>query len=809
MLTAPYSIYVNKRPLRVAFLIEDKPESIAIIDAVFKYNRDRWGGRYNPIVLTNGQELTDAWWSLLEAVDPDVVKSFVPLSDDLLGAIDRRISPYLILPPDPQETEDGRCHIRFLDQGLSLLPTALNVRMASRAIDESSLVLFETDRRETDPLIRRFVEFNFGGYSHPIYAVSRALEDVRTQPYRVTDAATLVVPLTELSDFRAFTYPIQLCSIPKEAMPDVEYDKFGDAFHVVIGGTLTDLAYFWNRPATAPQWRRTYLNEIWLPNDMAADARLTRALSAWLQRSADPGGSGKGSIRFVSLSLSQEQLQEIVHPLTSEIWVPRHVEVLTEIPTPKVHRGLVGPPGQDKMDLYRATGMRERLTLQEPDVLPGPSLGEAWMADLYIEFRPERDGAIRGRTLWWQLPRLNSLARQMFSGPSRILRTRYPSVLMRRGSPRLDITLLDDISLFAMLAVLPNDPISTLDAREGKQLSGWIPYLEAWPSEKGRYLSGLLDLFGGLFPATHALQQRYWRRLFDLLSRRAAHTDAKKLNEVGNTLRKRLGQNRAQFYQDDKDMTWLANYVLKVARSLPAASRDLPFRVFEDEAKKEVEDFNSTPYAGEETWIYSEEGLLQALTRLTERGVLLMGVQARCPSCGYRDWHHIDEARQMLHCRGCNTTFAMPPEPHWHYRLNSLARAAYAEHGLLPVVLVLGQLLMNARSAFAFAPCLDLFEFGTKGPVGDLDIAVILDGLFVIGEVKQSRDLFDEATFAKMEKVARRLLPDVLLFASMDRQPTRLITKELERLSHLLGPLGIEVQWYQLHQRKFDPDLVE
>src|SRR6266511_4558661 len=160
MLTTPYSIYVNKRPLRVAFLIEDKPESIAIIDAVFKYNRDRWGGRYNPIVLTNGQTLTDAWWSFLEAVDPDVVKSFVTLSDDLLGDIERRISPYLIQPHDPQETEDGHWYIHLNDDGLSLLPTAQSVRMASWSFGESSLVLFETDRSETEPLIKRFVEFS-------------------------------------------------------------------------------------------------------------------------------------------------------------------------------------------------------------------------------------------------------------------------------------------------------------------------------------------------------------------------------------------------------------------------------------------------------------------------------------------------------------------------------------------------------------------------------------------------------------------------------------------------------------------------
>lgn len=465
MLTAPYSIYVNKRPLRVAFLIEDKPESLAIIDAILAYNRDRWGGRYNPIVITDGQTLTDA--------------------------------------------------------------------------------------------------------------------------------ASLVTPLTELSTFRAFTYPIQLCSIPKEALPPVDYDRFAEAFEVVIGDTPTDVAYFWNRPSTILQWSRTYLNQVWLPVSVATNAQLTTALSSWLQRSADPNGSYRGRIRFVSLSLSQEELQKIVEPLTRGLRVLRHVDALREIQPPRIRVGLPGPPAQDKMDLYRATGTTERLTLHEPDVLQGPMLGEHWMADLYIEFRPERYPTISGRPLWWQLPRLNVLASQMFRRPARILQNRYPSVLMKHGEPRLDISLLDDIRVFAMLAALQNRSYYTVDVRHEKTLPGRTPYYQARRSEKGRYLSGLLDLFGGLHPATSCLEERYWRRMFDLLSGGTPHTDAERLKEVGNALRKRLGANRAQFYEDDKAMTWLTNYVLKVARSLPASSRDLEFRVFEEQAKQEMEDFNA------------------------------------------------------------------------------------------------------------------------------------------------------------------------------------------------------------------------
>jgi hypothetical protein len=107
-----------------------------------------------------------------------------------------------------------------------------------------------------------------------------------------------------------------------------------------------------------------------------------------------------------------------------------------------------------------------------------------------------------------------------------------------------------------------------------------------------------------------------------------------------------------------------------------------------------------------------------------------------------------------------------------------------------------------------FAPCLDVFEDGEKGPFGDLDIAAIVDGRFVVGEVKQSRGLFDEATFTKMESIAKRLLPDELLFASMDREPSPLIAAQIAQLSARLRPVGVAVRWYQLHADKFGPSPV-
>jgi hypothetical protein len=805
MVTSPYSIYVNKRPLRAAFLVEDKPESMPIIESVLAYSRDRWGGRYNAIVLTDGQTLSDAWWSLLESVDPDVVQTFIPLGDDLVGALERRISPYFIGQPQLQGQEGRTPHPQLPDDGLSLLPTFLNLRVASWAIAEPTLVLFQTNWQTTDPVIKQFTEWNFGAYSPPTMAVSRALEGVRILQFQITDAASLVAPLNELTAFTAFTYPIQLCSVPKEALPDVEYNRFGEAFCVVIGDAPSDVAYFWNRPATLPQWTRTYLKQVWLPVGVATNPQLTDALSSWIHRCADPGGNHQGNVRFVSLSLLQDELQRIVQPLLSNIRVFHDVHALPTIEPPKIREGFPGPPRRGDLDPYRGTSVTERLNLKEPDLLEGPHRGEHWMADLYIDFGADRYPNIVGRELWWQLPRVNSLTSHMFRRPSRVLRTRYPSVLMKRGEPSLEIQLLDDQAVFASLAVLKDQPYYTFDARYEKPPTALrrSPYDYAHPSEKGRYLSGLLDVFGGLYSASSTIEERYWRRLFALLSGRTAEKEADLLRRVNDTLRKKLRANSAEFYKNDRSMTWLTEYVLDLARSLPATSRELPFSTFEEHAKREMADFNAA-HAEQPPWEYSRDDLLNALSGLTERGVLLMGIRARCPACGYRAWHHIDDAKQSLRCGGCNTTFPMPPERPWHYRLNSLVGAAYAEHGLLPVVLVLGQLLLDARSAFMFAPCLDLFEQGGEQPIGDLDIAVIRDGRFLIGEVKQSRDRFDEATFVKMEKIARRLLPDVLLSASMEREPTRLITKEIARLSEALRPLRIAVQWYTLHEYKFD-----
>ena len=78
--TLPYSIYVNNRPFRIAYLVDPKGD-LKCFDVIFEFNRKKWGGRYNPIILTDGTKIGERWWDFLRNYDPDIIYSYVPIDE--------------------------------------------------------------------------------------------------------------------------------------------------------------------------------------------------------------------------------------------------------------------------------------------------------------------------------------------------------------------------------------------------------------------------------------------------------------------------------------------------------------------------------------------------------------------------------------------------------------------------------------------------------------------------------------------------------------------------------------------------------
>jgi hypothetical protein len=94
--------WVRPRPLRVAFLIEDGEHASLTLDGIFADCYNRWGGRFNLIAPCINGGIAPSYWGWLEAYDPDIVYSYVPMSRADVLKVHERLAPaqYAFHKPD-------------------------------------------------------------------------------------------------------------------------------------------------------------------------------------------------------------------------------------------------------------------------------------------------------------------------------------------------------------------------------------------------------------------------------------------------------------------------------------------------------------------------------------------------------------------------------------------------------------------------------------------------------------------------------------------------------------------------------------
>jgi len=808
----PYSIYVGHRPFRVAFLVDSNGDQ-AWIDRVFESNREKWGGRFNPIVFTGGKTIGDNWWQFLRDYDPDIIESTVELSEELQKKIHIFLSPLRV-----EFVRDRNQHISLRDDPLSILPTRKNVARVSRGFldDECALVIFELEESTPD-VIRRFLGRNFGlletGQRMP-YHLRKSLETCKTKSYKVIDFVTLNQGLLDLGEFHnRIVFPCQICSLPN-SFKDVEYDYNNERFVVIVGDTSEELAYQWNRTISIAKWMRTGITQLWLPKELADNQVIRPGLAKFINRFiGQTGNSNQHGAHFVTFSLPNGDIENIAASFRGTIRHPITSTKPTQPPFPNFGQRRPFFFLRRGFELHRAHSYEEHLILDEPDVEEGAMGGQHWIVDLYIQFRPERFANIIGKDYWWQLPRRNNILYdlRLFNKPARINEDGAFSVLMRRRS-RIDISpedeplvikLPEDRNIFSALICGERFDCHQRDDRE-RFLS--CPFYAMQRSDKGMYLSGVLSLFPDLLNAHHLFEQRFWRRTFERMSNQSDVKDAKKKAEIINKLKKSIDWSR-DFKKSDEDVEWLAEKVLVLSKNYAKQEVDLSFRELTDAAKKETDEYNQSPSGSRIE--FDEKEFKRAVSELMELGVLLLGVKPKCSRCGYRIWYHLDEVKQGVLCKGCGYQFTLLAEERWYYRLNSLVRAAVSLHGTVPLLLTLGQLLFDARSSFMYVPSMDLFnkaEGETKefNRWGEIDLLCVKDGEFIIGEIKQSVELFDIHDFERMSELAWLIRPDVIIFFSMNKDPNRLVLDNIKKLKADLSQLEIDVQWYPLHYWVFD-----
>ena len=911
MLTRPYSIYIDKRPIRIAFLVDPSPDSMEKVDQIIEYNRGLWGGRYNPIILTDGNTIEDKWWKFLRDVDPDIIKPLVPLSTGLIEKFEKFLSPLMIE--------------EFKEDAQSDLGTWVNTRITAAGIDINSPNIYKNLALFGDPVLgtfnademdddteKLFVHRNFGisssmGWSAgwDTFSIPTSLEgtlsrgevpsevhegfkekeldkrgiplskeafskksaqypekwaiidkennrihyvehkngklfvwprrqnsgpthnEIEKKMCLVTNRGNLAEALLDLSQAQNIVYRDQICAFPNTER-DIQ-NGWQSHFEVVVGDTLQDIVHFWNRPWLLGKWKRKYMSQMWLPTTLATDPSIKDALCSWIKRNVWKENNNPGTVRFVSFSNEQPELESIADNFKGTLSAFTHAKHYTEPQIPNLTSEHLSffldenplSSRDSSIETCRAQGTQDILEVTEPNGLDQHYPGSYWMADFYIEFTHNRDGNqmdlirwINNMSLFWKFPNRNHLTSNMFNRFSRIKQNGFPSALMKRGEKVLRLTLENPEAVVASLFYSNNRHVyANNDPRVQVTTT---PYYSSEVSDKGKYLQGVLELFGDLTFAYEVFRNPYWRAMFDFLSKNT-HAEQTGHQTIINKLTKSINREGSLTSENEEGIKSVAALVMNEAKKLDLRQNELPFDKFAQESEvwrdKYTESITLPDNQDEMEMIdfhFGEEALKRSLAGLTERNVIQFGVKPRCLSCGMASWYHVDDIGQQLTCQGCRSLFPLAPELTWQYRLNSLVHTAYASHGTTPVILVLGQLFRESRISFFFSPNLNLLarpqdELSEKKEImAEVDIACIQDGKFIIGEVKQSMNLFKKTDFDDMAEIARRTKPDIVLFSCMDSdEPRPLITQNIERIQSELSELEIDVKWYALESLNY------
>ena len=417
----------------------------------------------------------------------------------------------------------------------------------------------------------------------------------------------------------------------------------------------------------------------------------------------------------------------------------------------------------------------------------------------------------RNEVLSWKLPRRGGVAEAFFNQRRCRVDANYClSVEMRHLEPFI-LRVPEEAEMFHRAAgVIEIDWYdSTLRIVRKKprfrRLSPW---------DKGLYLNGILEIFGGLQSASRFLGHSYWRGIFERLSVGAAEKEAGLFERVRNSLEKKRSLMAAQLAGGHaKPIDWLANLVIRHARELHARQDEMSFAELETAFQEQREHF-MTVNPGFRKASSSEEidedrkaakaHLIGVLQELTDRGVLQQGVGVRCTNCGSWLWREMGSLQQKVECDGCNAAVPVPVESVWRYRLNSLVRNGIALHGCVPVISALRNLREKARESFIYTHGVALFkEHGDTKPEAELDLLCISDGRLICGEVKSSVSDFTREELEKLARVAADIRADQVAISAFN-DPLGIITQHGSTLALLL-PAGCTVVICEPGHSAFEP----
>lgn len=777
-------VTATARPKRIAFLVDpDNPAAESLVDAMVQHGIERWGGAYYPIVATDGTNVSADSWRVLDAVDPDVVCAVTPIANDLCKKIAHLVSPGAIERLDDRQREHLGPWIG--SQTMSALDTDDIPRylVTAQPWGIPHRFLYLKDTVTPNPTVRSFALRNFGLLRETI-STKQAFEGLPVEGIALekTDVGALLDSFVQFHGRTTTPKDISLFSATRPYSP--EYDQFAQGFHLVVGDSVRDLLYAWNRKLMSEGWIGR--DVLWLPTSLADDPTLLALVGKWIAHEYLNNQDRRGFV--LSYSADEALLQRVATAVGKTAWMHFGTMLLPpdRFPFPETRAAWYGvfrdgPPRRTaQIPLVNDAGL---LSFPVPYFLTSRrGQGDGWMVDLDIEYHldPPR---YSNRSDSWRLPKRPALGREFAesTGLARIVNGGLPSVEVKRGDQHIRLRIPSKRTVLHALLQPPHTDTP------GAPAKARFSYFET--SEQGRRLAGIIGLFGSLDHAGRTFDDAYWRSVFLQLAGVAPNQSKSQVTRVERLLEE-VAQGPGLGTPEARKT--LANRIVAQIAYFSSATPSMAAGEFRQRFyEMRSQDREHTDIAEGEAFEHVKAREVEAFL---EGGILVQGVSLSCPRCGKEEWRITDALSSEIRCDGCLQTFAFPPSPQWRFRLNGLIMNGITKAGVLAVLHTLLQQGQFARDLFFYLPCQSLYEDYEGDPYTDLDLMAIKDGKVIIGEVKSSPEAFREKDFVKLRSVADEIRPDVLVLAATGSDWPAEVIGAAEELRQSLGLSGVAVE---------------
>jgi hypothetical protein len=781
------TVTATSRPKRVAILIDSGATSLDDLDVFTQQAAMVWGGGYWPIIPTDGKEISPDWWSVLAAMDVDVILANRRLEDALCRRIHRQLAPASLQAMQSLQSRLWSVSdVRAVDAYQII---RYHAQLPAYPARPQFLFLARTGRRTDD---YTFIARNFGLVPDTIWPAA-AFQEVANERIKADSVSKSEILSRFVGTTGRVITPRDLSRLYAPRPYDVEVDAFQHSFQLIVGDSIDDALFAWNRPLTSGGV--TGRDFLWISKASTQEPDFLREVGQWIERVY--WDQQQRRVTIVSYSENVELLRSVGEAIKGGAYIqcePRRLERgqfpfgarpayghLSYLSLPEK-----GPIRTEQIALADNSGL---MAVPSPPFVLAMFGEDGWMVDLDIECRidPPR---YTNQPDWWKLPRRARVANLFSRGrlQSRIVADGRPSVSVRYGERSIPVHVPSKGALLRML--MGPSPTCQDDVSPPQRAR----FEESYTSEQGRRFQAMVDLFGGITRVTSVFEDKFWRTAFLEAAGKPMDDLASQTDLVMRHLdAARKAGSLAPATISEATSRQLEDLAKTIARSLHRVTgRQRSF------TRKDLRDLfgrihrREKPSSGTPALRFDDSAEYELEAMLTDR-IILQGVTLECPACGIPQWRIVDDLRSTMRCDGCTADFPLPPEPKWTFRISALVESALVRDGVLPLIHAVGMLAEGTREALLVIAPQELREVYDGPIVTDLDLVVLRDGQFMVGEVKSDPAAFDEEVLTTLANVASAIEPDVVVLAAPGMSWPDDIGRRIEELREQLKAKDIAV----------------